>query len=292
LVSVNGERAKAGAFLRPGDRVAVSRPPSPPSQLQPEAVEFQILYEDPWIVVLNKPPGLVVHPGPGHPCGTLVHGLLARFPALEAVGGRERAGLVHRLDKDTSGVMIVAKTSEAHISLARQFKERTAHKDYLALVHGVPRQTSGSISIPLGRDRWDRKRISPRTSRAREAVTHWRVWGVFTGCALLQVRPETGRTHQIRVHLAAIHHPVVGDSLYGPKGTPVGGRKVGPPAASRQLLHAASLSIDHPHSGLRRTFRAPLPDDLAEILRVLDPSVLEKLTSWVRFGYNFLENRS
>lgn len=286
FVLVNKEKAKAGELLRTGDLVEVSIPPSPPSQLRPEAVGFDVLYEDPWVLVLNKPAGLVVHPGPGHPSGTLVHGLLAHCPAIETVGGRERAGLVHRLDKDTSGVMIVAKTTEAHLALSRQFKGHTAHKDYLALVHGTPRQHSGSISVPLGRDRWDRKRISPRTSKPRAAVTHWQVLGLFKDYALLLVRPETGRTHQIRVHLASMHHPVAGDALYGPKAGSVGGKKGRAPFASRQLLHAASLSIDHPHSGERQTFRAPLPRDLVEILRVLDPSLLEKLTLWIEFCYN------
>lgn len=285
FVLVNGERAKAGVLLRTGDLVDVSIPPSPPCQLQPEVVRFDVLYEDPWVLVLNKPAGLVVHPGPGHPSGTLVHGLLAHCPAIETVGGRERAGLVHRLDKDTSGVMIVAKTPEAHLALSRQFKEHTAHKDYIALVHGTPERPSGSISSPLGRDRWDRKRISVRTRKPRTAVTHWQVLGLFEDYALLLVRPETGRTHQIRVHLACMHHPVAGDALYGPKASSLGG-KGRAPFAPRQLLHAASLSIEHPQSGQRQTFRAPLPRDLAEILQVLDPTLLEKLTLWIEAGYN------
>jgi 23S rRNA pseudouridine1911/1915/1917 synthase len=279
-VLLNGTEAKAGARLRPHDRVEVRIPSSPPSALEPQPIPLDVLYEDPWIIVLNKPPGLVAHPGPGHPSGTLVNALLAHCPALESVGGPQRAGLVHRLDKDTSGVMVVGKTDEAHRELARQFREHSVEKAYVALVHGIPRRPSGTVRLPLGRDPRDRQRISTRTRKPRAATTHWEVMRRFPHCALLRVRPETGRTHQIRVHLAAIQHPVVGDPLYGSRSRvrQIPGRELRNSlmAVSRQLLHAESLAFRHPQEGERRAFRAPYPTDLAEILRVLETAGDEK----------------
>ena len=279
-VSLNGKQAKAGARLRPHDRVEVCIPPSPPSPLRPEPIPLDVLHEDPWILVLNKPAGLVVHPGPGHASGTLVNALLAHSPGLESVGGPQRAGLVHRLDKGTSGVMVVGKTDAAQRDLARQFKERSVEKVYVALVHGRPRGPSGTIRLPLGRDPRDRQRISTRTRTPRTAITRWEVVKGFSHCALLRVRPETGRTHQIRVHLAAIQHPVVGDLLYGSRSRSrqIPGKEIQQAllGASRQLLHAESLALHHPHWGERRTFQAPFPTDLVEILSFLESGRREK----------------
>jgi 23S rRNA pseudouridine1911/1915/1917 synthase len=269
-VLLSGKRVKAGALIRPGDWVEVRIPPSAPSHLEPEPIPLAILYEDSWLLAVDKPPGLVVHPGPGHPTGTLVHALLAHCPALDSVGGHQRAGLVHRLDKDTSGVMVVAKTTLAHRHLACQFKERTVEKEYLALVHGRLRDSSGTVDLSLGRDPGDRKRISVRSRTPRPAITHWQVLTWLPHTTLLRLRPQTGRTHQIRVHVATLGHPVVGDALYGSRSI---ARQVSREdvrsallRVSRQLLHAERLSFDHPDGSGRISFRSPLPSDLVEIL--------------------------
>jgi 23S rRNA pseudouridine1911/1915/1917 synthase len=270
LALLNGQQAKAGSLLRPGDLVEITIPPSPPPRIKPESIPLEILYDDPHLLAINKPAGMVVHPGPGHTSKTLVHALLALCPALDTVGGPQRAGLVHRLDKDTSGVMVVAKTEQAHRHLTTQFKERQVEKSYLTLVHGIVQGVSGIINLPLGRHPRDRKRISTRTRTPRSAVTHWQILKRLPYCTLLRVKPETGRTHQIRVHLAAVHHPVVGDPLYR-GGTRL--RQIPKEdtrsillSAPRQFLHAETLSIDHPTLGHRCTFTAPLPTDLMEIL--------------------------
>jgi 23S rRNA pseudouridine1911/1915/1917 synthase len=280
LVTRNKQKAKPGELLRSGDLVEVTIPPSPPSELKPEPIPLNIIYDDQWLLVLNKPPGMVVHPGPGHTSGTLVHALLALYPALNSVGGAQRAGLVHRLDKETSGVMIIAKTEEAHRHLTLQFKERQVEKSYLALVHGWIKDGRGTISLPLGRHTRDRKRSSTRTRSPRIAITHWQTLSRLDHCTLLRVRPETGRTHQIRVHLASINHPVVGDSLYGGRSRtrqiPREDVRHVLQSVSRQLLHSESLSIYHPSQGVKCTFRAPTATDLLEILSFLGIHDLEE----------------
>lgn len=277
-VLLNGKPARPSAWVEAADLVQVYLPPASPSGLEPEPMELAIIYEDEELLVLNKQAGLVVHPGAGHPRGTLVNGLLAHCPGIRGVGGLERAGLVHRLDKDTSGAMVVAKTEKAHRLLSLQFKERRVAKDYLALVWGLMREDKGLLELSLGRDPRDRLRISTRSRRTREARTVWEVLARLGKTTWLKAKPETGRTHQIRVHLASMGHPVVGDSLYGGKSgwkalcsgedRQVLG-KVG-----RQLLHAWRLCFDHPLSGKRVCFQAPIPDDLAWVLQALglDPS--------------------
>jgi len=272
-VLVEGRRLKASAAVLPGQRIRLSIPPPQPSALTPEPIPLEILYEDTDLVVLNKPAGLVVHPAPGHSRGTLVHALLHHCLDLPGIGEERRPGIVHRLDKDTSGVMVVAKTDAAMASLAGQFKGRRVKKSYLALVHGEVKQMEGRVEAEIGRHERDRKRMAVRTRKGREAVTTYRVMQRLDGFTLLQVHPETGRTHQIRVHLSSIGHPVVGDKVYG--GTrekkfrvPGSGFRV---RAERQLLHAWKLGLFHPKTNEWMEFEAPLPADFASWLHT-EPS--------------------
>ena len=258
-VLVDGRPMKSSAVIRPGQRISVTIPPPQPSVLKPEPIPLDILYEDKDLLVLNKPAGLVVHPAPGHPAGTLVHALLHHCPDLPGIGAERRPGIVHRLDKETSGVMVVAKTDAAMASLAGQFKARRVRKTYLALVHGEVKQTGARIAAEIGRHERDRKRMAVKTRKGREAVTTYRVMQRLDGFTLLQVSPETGRTHQIRVHLSAIGHPVVGDKVYG-------GRKETGSAAGRQLLHAWKLGLFRPRTNEWVEFEAPLPADFARWL--------------------------
>ena len=272
-VKHNGKTPKAGAVIRPGDAIEVAVPAPEPSSIVPESIPLGILYEDESLLVIDKPPGLVVHPAPGHYTGTLVHALLAHCPGIDTVGGPARAGLVHRLDMDTSGVMVVAKTDRAHRNLTRQFKDREVHKCYLTLVLGVPESDGGEIDLPLGRDVKDRKKISVRTKSPRTALTRWQVLRRFRHCAYLRVRPQTGRTHQIRVHLAAVGHPVAGDRLYGRK-TQIRQfanheERDALLAVERQFLHAESIDLMHPETLEKIHFRAPLASDLVKILNTL-----------------------
>jgi 23S rRNA pseudouridine1911/1915/1917 synthase len=233
------------------------------------AIALRVLHEDADLMVVDKPAGLVVHPGAGATTGTLVNALLYHATSLSGVGGVLRPGIVHRLDKGTSGLLVVAKNDPAHRALQEQFAGRTVEKDYLALVLGVPRARQGSIDKPIGRDPGDRKKMSVRAALGREARSSWAVVEAMDGAALLKVRIHTGRTHQIRVHLASRGHPVAGDVTYGGLRTP-GSRSSEARAALRSLarpaLHAARLSFIHPTTGVRMTFEAPLPVDLAEVL--------------------------
>lgn len=265
-VRVGGTLRKASALLRGAEEITLTLPPPAPSALQPEPIPLEILYEDRDLLVLNKPAGLVVHPAAGHRSGTLVNALLHRYPRLQGIGGVGRPGLVHRLDRDTSGCLVVAKTAAAHEALSRQFKARQITKTYLAVVRGRVRQRGGRITAPIGRDLRDRKKMGIRTARGREAVTAFRVVRESPGATLLEVSPETGRTHQIRVHLASLGHPVVGDALYGGR-RERGGRAAGAgPAAARQLLHAWRLAFAHPRTGEAVVVEAPPPADLRPYL--------------------------
>jgi len=271
---VNDALSKAGYRLKIGDRVQVTIPAPIPSPLEPEQVEFDLIHEDSSLIILNKPPGLVTHPAPGHPCGTLVHGLLQRCRDLSGVGGVMRPGIVHRLDKDTSGLMVVAKNDLAHTSLSGQFKSGSVRKRYLAIVHGVPQGREGRIDLPIARHSWRRKQMAVVPSGGRHALSLWeKVEEIGTRFSLLAVSPRTGRTHQIRVHLSHAGHPVLGDPVYGyrkgwwKKHMPEGEGALIAPA--RQMLHAESLGFVHPESGVFCEFRAPMPQDMKKVLETL-----------------------
>jgi 23S rRNA pseudouridine1911/1915/1917 synthase len=269
---INGKSVKPGYRLKVGDTVAGRIPAPRPCGFQPEPILLHILYEDAHILVINKPPGLVVHPAPGHYSGTLVNGLLYHCPDLGGIGGELRPGIVHRLDKDTSGTLVVAKNSAALEHLGAQFKNRTVRKDYLALVHGGMAAASGTIRLPIGRHPVDRKRMSTRSRRGREAETAWRVVQLWESCALIELHLKTGRTHQIRVHCAAIGRPIVGDPVYGRRKASVDSPEVQALLGSvrRQMLHAWRLEIVHPHTGEPMRFESPLPEDMKELIAKLE----------------------
>jgi len=260
LVSVNGRQAKPSERVRAGLSVSVIVPPPETVTLVPEAIPLTIIYQDGDIIVLDKPAGLTVHPAPGHPSGTLVNALLAACPDLRGIAGTLRPGIVHRLDKDTSGLMVVAKNDRAQRALQRQLKDRDVRKTYLALVRGVPAPREGTIAAPIGRHPKNRKKMAV-VADGREATTRYRVREEIAGgqYSLLEVEPVTGRTHQIRVHLAAVGHPVVGDATYGRPSAAVG----------RQFLHAHKLAFAMPLGGRTVEFESPLPADLREALSQL-----------------------
>ena len=260
---------KPGYRARTGDEIRGTIPPPEPVVFKPEPIPIDILYEDDDIIVVNKPPGIVVHPSPGHYSGTLVNALLYHCPGLEGIGGEIRPGIVHRLDKDTSGVMVVAKNDAAHHDLALQFKSRSIKKKYLALVYGRMESESGKVSLPMGRHPVDRKKMSTHSRKSRMAETTWKVRKWFEQVTLVEIDLKTGRTHQIRVHFAAIKHPVVGDSVYG-------GRKAGKSIAydlfgsvPRQMLHAWLLQFGHPKTQKTLCFEAPIFSDMADIINKL-----------------------
>jgi len=269
---INGKDGKPAYRLKTGDIVAGHMPAPQPCGFQPEPIPLHILHEDAHILVINKPPGLVVHPAPGHYSGTLVNGLLYHCPDLGGIGAELRPGIVHRLDKDTSGTLVVAKNSAALDSLAGQFKNRTVRKDYLALVHGAMTAAIGTIRLPIGRHPVDRKRMSTHSRRSREAETGWRVVRHWKGCSLIELNLKTGRTHQIRVHCAAIGRPIAGDRVYGPRTACSGSAEVQAMLGSvrRQMLHAWRLEIVHPHTGEPMRFESPLPEDMKELIAKLE----------------------
>ena len=260
LVRVNGRAGKPSLRIREGDRVAVD--PGTAAEAaggpRPQAIPLTILYADEDIVVLDKPSGLVVHPGAGNKEGTLANALLALFPEIARVGLEERPGIVHRLDKGTSGVMLAARSPMAYASLLGQFKRHEVRKTYIGLVHGRVAGAEGHIDWPIGRHATKRKRISTHTKSPREAETFFRVLESLPDATLLEVRPVTGRTHQIRVHLAAAGHPIVGDAVYG--------RKKLSKRYARLFLHARSISFLHPRTGERLEFAVPLPPELETVL--------------------------
>ncbi|MCX7373783.1 MAG: RluA family pseudouridine synthase [Alphaproteobacteria bacterium] len=264
------------ASVRVGGRYALRVPPPIPATPQAQSIPLDILFEDRHLIVLNKPAGLVVHPAPGNADGTLVNALLAHADDLSGIGGEARPGIVHRLDKDTSGVMVVAKTQGAHEALSRAFAERDLDREYLALVWGLPPGASGSIEGAIGRHPTDRKRMAVVTRNGKPALTHWRLERAFgTGAALLRVKLATGRTHQIRVHLSHIGHPVVGDPIYLRR-IPGAASALEKPvreallAFPRQALHAATLGFRHPDTGKQLSFAAKAPDDMLMLLEGLE----------------------
>jgi 23S rRNA pseudouridine1911/1915/1917 synthase len=260
-----------GASIRPSQTVSagmvavVEEPPPVDVELQPESIPLSILYEDADIIVVNKPAGLVVHPAPGHASGTLVNALLHHCSDLAGVGGERRPGIVHRLDKDTSGVMIVAKHQAAMMTLSAAFKARDVRKAYDCVVTGVPRRPQGRIETLIGRSRQDRKKMTTRVREGRTAISEYEVIHAYGCVSHLKVRIETGRTHQIRVHMAHLGHPIVGDLQYGRSTA----RLALPVTVTRQLLHASSLTVKHPATGDVVTFTAPLPGDMAALLEAL-----------------------
>jgi 23S rRNA pseudouridine1911/1915/1917 synthase len=263
-VLVGGRPQKPRHRVSAGEAIQLCIPPATPLDLVPEAIPLDVLHEDDDLIVLNKPAGMVVHPGAGRTSGTLVHALLAHCKILPGIGGAERPGIVHRLDRDTSGVLVVAKTEAAHQSLSRQFKERVVKKQYLALVHGAVRQDSGRIEAAIGRREHDRKRMGVREHGGRQARTAYQVIRRLPGMTVLGLDLETGRTHQIRVHLSHIGHPVVGDQVYGGRRERRHGGSE-EPRAQRQMLHAWRLGFHHPRTGNWREFTAPIPDDLRRL---------------------------
>ena len=271
-VRVDGQSLKPSHRLRPGDRVVVEIAPSVPSSLIPEPIPIDVLHEDPDFLVVLKPPGMVVHPGAGVRSGTLVHALLAREGSLSTVGGEERPGIVHRLDRETSGLLVVARNDGAHRALSSQFAGRKVRKIYLALVWGSPDPPLGRIDAPLGRHPRARTQVAVRRVGGREAITEYRILEILGPVSLLEVRILTGRTHQIRVHLRHLGHPVVGDTRYGGSNF----RKVRSPVLrevletfGRLALHASVLEFQHPSRRTPMRFTAPLPEDFEGLLRRL-----------------------
>jgi len=253
---------KTGLDLEINDLIEIRIPPPVPSGLIPENIPLDIIYENDDLVVVNKPAGMVVHPSPGHDSGTLVHAALGHIPELKGIGGEERPGIVHRLDKDTSGIIVVAKNEQAHRWLQEQFKSRNVEKLYLALVDGKPPTPSGRVEAPIGRNSTHRKLMSVvPIDKGREAISEYRTLENFTNYALLEVHPLTGRTHQIRVHMAFLGCPIVGDVIYGKRKSSVN--------LDRHFLHASKLRITLPGEKKPRNFEAPLPQELMNILSLL-----------------------
>jgi len=263
FVSVNGQKVKCNFKVKPGCLIDVTIPPPKEVSLQPEPLELDIVYEDNDIVVINKPQGMVVHPAPGNYSGTLVNALLYSCDGLSGIGGEIRPGIVHRLDKDTSGLLVVAKNDAAHQSLAQQIKDRTLKRIYWCIVEKNIKEDKGIINAPIGRHPTNRKKMAVLNSpTAKPAITHFKVLERFGQYTLVEARLETGRTHQIRVHMAYIGHPVVGDSVYGSRKQKFN--------LKGQVLHAKKLGLIHPSTGEYMEFEAPLPpyfEDLLDILR-------------------------
>jgi len=272
-ILVNDRSRPASYRVRSGDRVSLAVPPPEPSGLAPEPLALDILYEDDDLIVVNKPPGQVVHPAPGHRRGTLLNALVHHCPDLAQVGDLNRPGLVHRLDKDTSGVLVAAKTAAGHAHLVRQFHDRQVEKTYVALVWGRFTQEQGEIDQVVGRHPSARQKMSVHPRRGKPAVTYWKVLAEYPGpVTLLELFPKTGRTHQLRVHLATLGHPIVGDATYGGgaarlKGSPV--LKGLRPLVTRQLLHARSLKFAHPRTGDPVVGEAPIPEDFQAVVQFL-----------------------
>jgi 23S rRNA pseudouridine1911/1915/1917 synthase len=271
-VLVNQRVSRPGQSVRAHQIVTVAIPAASPTKLTPEPIEIEVLHEDADLLVICKPAGMVVHPGAGARSGTLVHALLARGENWSTIGGHERPGIVHRLDRGTSGVMVVARNDRAHRHLAAQFKDRTVEKVYLALVWGSPRAGTFKVDASLGRDLANRKTISSRTAKPRAAVTEFTVLSRYEGFTLLEARPRTGRTHQIRAHLKGAGLPIVGDVAYGGerwRGVPEGPLRDRLEGFRRLALHARRLSFDHPSTGSRLTFDAPLPAEMEDLIAAL-----------------------
>ncbi len=263
-VKVNDETCTSKKIsVKTGDRIHLTLPETQPTALQPESIPLDILYEDDSLIIINKPAGLVVHPAAGHPDGTLVNALLAHCP-LSAIGGVQRPGIVHRLDKDTTGAIAIAKTDIAHQHIQAQLKTKTARREYLGIVYGIPNAETGTVDLPIGRHPTDRRKmgIVPVEKGGREAITHWQIKERIGNYSLIHYQLETGRTHQIRVHTAEIKHPIIGDPMYSSN------RSIGVNLTG-QALHAWRLQLEHPISGELIEAIAPLPDQFNTLLRIL-----------------------
>jgi len=259
-VSVNGGPIKSNYKVSQGDRIVLKVPEPSAVEIIPEDIPLEIAFEDGDVIVVNKPRGMVVHPAPGHSSGTLVNALMFHCKDLSGINGELRPGIVHRIDKDTTGLIMAAKNDKAHASLAAQLKEHSVNRRYLALVHGNITHDQGTIDAPIGRDAQDRKLYTVTDRNSKHAVTHFTVVERFGDYSLLELKLETGRTHQIRVHMKYIGHPLVGDPVYGKsKGIKLNG----------QALHAAVLGFVHPSTGEYKEFSAPMPSDMNELLTIL-----------------------
>ena len=276
-VTVNGQSAKSSLKLRGGEQIRLTIPPPLPTAAKPESIPLTVLYEDGDLIVINKPAGMVVHPGAGNSSGTLVNALLAHCQDLSGIGGELRPGIVHRLDKDTSGILVSAKNDVAHQSLAEQFKAHSTKRIYLALVFGSPKADKGKIEGAIGRHPTERTKMSSKARHGKEAVTHWQVVARYGSLSLIRLRLETGRTHQIRVHMSEAGYPLVGDEVYGG-----GGRlaNLKDPQLrklikdmGRQALHAKTLGFRHPATGEYLEFDSELPPDMAQLLTYLESTI-------------------
>ncbi|WP_027414518.1 RluA family pseudouridine synthase [Aneurinibacillus terranovensis] len=260
LVSVNGKPAKGNYRLQEDDEIVLTVPPPKDLNIAAEPMNLDVVYEDSDVIVVNKPRGLVVHPAPGHYSGTLVNGLLYHCKDLSGINGVLRPGIVHRIDKDTSGLIMAAKNDKAHESLAAQLKDHTVTRRYVALVHGVIAHEKGTIDAPIGRDPKNRQQMAVVFENSKPAVSHFAVLERFRDYTLVELKLETGRTHQIRVHMKYINHPLVGDPKYGPKSDF---------SIEGQALHARDLGFIHPGTGEYMEFTAPLPNDMTTIIKHL-----------------------
>lgn len=257
-ITVNKQPVKSNYRLRSGDSVQLRVPETPSLAVKPEKIALDIVYEDADVIVVNKPRGMVVHPAPGHPSGTLVNALLAHSDELSKINGEERPGIVHRLDKDTSGLMMVAKNDDAHRSLAKQLAAQTVRRSYAAIVHGAIPHRRGTVEAPIGRHPHRRQEMAVVHKNGKKAVTHFSVWETLANYTFTECRLETGRTHQIRVHMAYIGHPLVGDLIYG--------RKKNKFSIRGQALHAYSIRFRHPRTGTSLSFESELPMDMRTLL--------------------------
>ena len=259
-VTMNGKLLKANYKVESGDTLNLIMPEPVQGEVIPENLPLDILYEDEAMIIVNKARGMVVHPAPGNYQGTLVNALLYHCSNLSGINGVIRPGIVHRLDKDTTGVMVAAKTDQAHLSLSKQIQERSASREYFAVVYGTIGEEQGLIDAPIGRHPIDRKKMAVVFQNSKPAITRFRVIERFEGFTLVACKLQTGRTHQIRVHMAYIKHPVVADPVYGPTGNPFSN------IISGQALHSAKLTLSHPVTNEQLVFEAPLPDDMAKLL--------------------------